>query len=84
MQTRYFCYWLLGYFEFIGNADITPTQAKLIKNHFNMVFKHEAETAIAPAPPATTYVGPNAVPFSTDGNPTYMNGGGSFMLHASC
>ena len=38
-----FCFWLQGYFEIHGKADVTPEQAEIIKNHLNLVFKHEID-----------------------------------------
>ena len=38
-----FCFWLQGYFEIHGKADVSPEQAELIKNHLSLVFKHEID-----------------------------------------
>lgn len=55
MQSRDFCYWLQGYFEIAqsgihpdqnGNAPaigLNGAQIQVIKNHLNMVFKHEID-----------------------------------------
>ena len=43
MNTIDFCFWLQGYFEINGKAEITREQAKIIKNHLNLVFKHEID-----------------------------------------
>lgn len=49
MTSRDFCYWLQGYFE-IGNAtgdpvssNLTSGQVECIRNHLNMVFRHEID-----------------------------------------
>ena len=38
-----FCYWLQGHFELNPDISMTPEQTKLIKNHLNLVFKHEID-----------------------------------------
>ncbi len=54
MTTRDFVYWLQGYFEILGelqNDDsgfdaknrLTLAQVRCIRNHLNMVFKHEID-----------------------------------------
>ena len=43
MTSRDFCYWLQGFFEVSGATEVTPDQAKVIRNHLNMVFKHEID-----------------------------------------
>ncbi len=43
MTSRDFCYWLQGYFEIHGHADITKAQSELIARHLTMVFKHEID-----------------------------------------
>lgn len=43
MNTIDFCYWLQGYFEISGNTEISKEQAEVIKNHLNLVFKHEID-----------------------------------------
>lgn len=43
MNTIDFCYWLQGYFEVSGEAEINKDQVKIIKNHLNLVFKHEID-----------------------------------------
>lgn len=46
MTSRDFCYWLQGFFELtnFGNpATITEQQLIQIKNHLNLVFKHEID-----------------------------------------
>jgi hypothetical protein len=46
MTSRDFCYWLQGFFEISGAKEITPEQAQVIKNHLNMVFKHEIDPSM--------------------------------------
>ena len=43
MNTIDFCFWLQGYFEINGKAEISEEQAEIIKNHLNLVFKHEID-----------------------------------------
>ena len=43
MNSIHFCFWLQGYFELSGGATVTPAQAEAIKNHLNLVFKHEID-----------------------------------------
>ena len=43
MNTIDFCFWLQGYFEIHGKAEISAEQAEIIKNHLNLVFKHEID-----------------------------------------
>ena len=43
MNTIDFCYWLQGYFEISGKKEISPEQVEIIKNHLNLVFKHEID-----------------------------------------
>ena len=43
MTSRDFCYWLQGFFEVSGAKEVTPEQLTVIKNHLNMVFKHEID-----------------------------------------
>lgn len=43
MTSRDFCYWLQGFFEVSNTKEITPEQLIVIKNHLNMVFKHEID-----------------------------------------
>ena len=38
-----FCFWLQGYFEIHGKTEVTAEQAAIIKNHLNLVFKHEID-----------------------------------------
>lgn len=51
MTSRDFCYWLLqGFFEISGfgngpldEMSLAPEQAKMIRDHLNLVFKHEID-----------------------------------------
>lgn len=52
MNSRDFVYWLQGFFEISeenkhpedkGNLDLSSAQVKCIRNHLNMVFKHEID-----------------------------------------
>lgn len=47
MTSRDFCYWLQGYFELTDiemlKNGVGPGQLAMIKNHLNMVFKHEID-----------------------------------------
>ncbi len=46
MTSRDFCYWLQGYFELSGNIDLPKSKVKEIKNHLNLVFKHEIDPSM--------------------------------------
>lgn len=43
MNTIDFCFWLQGYFEISGETEINKEQAQVIKEHLNLVFKHEID-----------------------------------------
>ncbi len=43
MNSIDFCYWLQGYFEVANPSAIPAEQTELIKNHLNLVFKHEID-----------------------------------------
>lgn len=43
MNSRDFCYWLQGFVEVTNTTSITDEQLTVIKNHLNMVFKHEID-----------------------------------------
>lgn len=47
MRSRDFCYWLQGWFELNGTIDhregATKETLQVIRNHLNMVFKHEID-----------------------------------------
>lgn len=38
-----FCYWLQGYFEISEATSLNEVETKIIKNHLNLVFKHEID-----------------------------------------
>lgn len=43
MKSRDFCYWLQGVFE-VGNVtQLDEKQTQMVKNHLNLVFKHEID-----------------------------------------
>ena len=43
MSSRDFCYWLQGFMEVSESGEINPKQLQIIRNHLNMVFKHEID-----------------------------------------
>ncbi len=46
MTSRDFCYWLQGYFEISGRQGLDGTQCQVVKNHLNMVFRHEIDPSM--------------------------------------
>lgn len=44
MTPRDFCYWLQGYFEVANSPMLNDDQARIVKNHLALVFKHEIDT----------------------------------------
>lgn len=46
MTSRDFCYWLQGFFEIGRQTSIDQIQTQQIKNHLNLVFKHEIDPSI--------------------------------------
>jgi hypothetical protein len=46
MTSRDFCYWLQGYFEVSGDANVSPERTEMIKKHLNLVFKHEIDPSM--------------------------------------
>lgn len=46
MQSRDFVYWLQGFFEISGAKSTSEEQTTMIKNHLNLVFKHEIDPAM--------------------------------------
>ena len=46
MTSRDFVYWLQGFFEVSGATTLTSEQSAVIKNHLNLVFKHEIDPGI--------------------------------------
>jgi len=55
MNSIDFCFWLQGFFEITDANSVTDKQVEIIKNHLNLVFKHEidpirnAESELSPA-----------------------------------
>lgn len=46
MTSRDFCFWLQGFFE-VGNfKQVDYAQTELIRNHLNLVFKHEIDPSM--------------------------------------
>lgn len=43
MNSRDFCYWLMGDFELNGVVAISEEKAQVIKKHLDLVFKHEID-----------------------------------------
>lgn len=46
MKSRDFVYWLQGYFEISGHETLNSDQVRAIRNHLNLVFKHEIDPAM--------------------------------------
>lgn len=46
MTSRDFAYWLQGFFEITNPETITKEQTNMIKNHLNLVFKHEIDPSM--------------------------------------
>lgn len=47
MTSRDFCFWLQGFFEIAGpQAEIGAHEVTLIRNHLNLVFKHEIDPSM--------------------------------------
>ena len=48
MKAESFCYWLQGYFELTdsekGFGGLTSDQAKMVKRHLALVFKHDIDS----------------------------------------
>jgi hypothetical protein len=38
-----FCFWLQGHFEISDSDNLSPKQVEVIKNHLQLVFKHEID-----------------------------------------
>jgi len=43
MNSIDFCFWLQGYFEVSDAKELTPSQTTIVKNHLNLVFRHEID-----------------------------------------
>ena len=50
MTSRDFAFWLQGFFEITDSNELTQNQVKMIKNHLNLVFKHEIDNSISGNP----------------------------------
>lgn len=48
MTSQEFCYWLQGYFELSTSPAITPEQAKVIKEHLQLVFNKVTVSVVVP------------------------------------
>tara|TARA_R110002074_G_scaffold402324_1_gene607096 strand:- start:159779 stop:159997 length:219 start_codon:yes stop_codon:yes gene_type:complete len=46
MTSRDFCFWLQGYLEIADPVEINKEDVEKIKNHLNLVFKHEIDPSI--------------------------------------
>ena len=46
MTSRDFAFWLQGFFEISNSNTITENQVLIIKNHLNLVFKHEIDPSM--------------------------------------
>lgn len=46
MTSASFAYWMQGFFEIQNPTEITAEQTQIIKNHLNLVFKHEIDPAM--------------------------------------
>jgi hypothetical protein len=46
MTSRDFAYWLQGFFEISKSDSISKEQLHIIKNHLNLVFKHDIDPSM--------------------------------------
>jgi hypothetical protein len=46
MGSRDFAFWLQGFIELNGVNKLTQKQVQIIKNHLDMVFKHEIDPSM--------------------------------------
>jgi hypothetical protein len=46
MTSRDFAFWLQGFFEIDEPQTINKEQTQIIKNHLNLVFKHEIDPSM--------------------------------------
>jgi hypothetical protein len=46
LDSKSFVFWLQGYFELSNSDTLTPHQVKLIKQHLNLVFKHDIDPSM--------------------------------------
>jgi hypothetical protein len=49
MTARDFCFWLQGHFELNEGQPVTAEQAKIIRQHLALVFKHEIDPSMGGA-----------------------------------
>ena len=50
MTSRDFCFWLQGFFEISDDRFLDEDQCRRVKQHLALVFKHEIDPSIGPAP----------------------------------
>lgn len=50
MTTRDFVYWLQGYFEISDTKTMTEREIGVVKNHLNLVFKHDIDPSFGLTP----------------------------------
>lgn len=48
MTSRDFVYWLQGYFEISKATTLDAEQVTAIRNHINLVFRHEIDPSMGP------------------------------------
>lgn len=46
MTSRDYCFWLQGWFELNNPTTINAAQTELMKQHLNLVFKHEIDPSM--------------------------------------
>jgi hypothetical protein len=46
MTSRDFAFWLQGFFELTDSESISKEQTMVIKNHLNLVFKHDIDPSM--------------------------------------
>lgn len=46
MDSVNFCYWLQGLFELGNVKELNEQQVEVIKNHLNLVFKHDIDPKV--------------------------------------
>lgn len=46
MKSRDFCFWLQGFLEVSKATTMDAEQVTIMKNHLNMVFKHEIDPSM--------------------------------------
>lgn len=83
MYSQDFCYWLQGYFEISGAKEINEDQIEIIKNHLNLVFKHEIDPKHEGNPQVLQNIHdgkPESVPGLPGGKPSGWGPGGGDPL----